>query len=369
MPILKKDQFLFSEEELRAIKNRFTEELIKASKGIRTSFPFIKNELPKVKSKQAIFQVISVGGSYIKSAIVTKTNGKIVLSDYQKKPLPLLVDKATFLKVVSENVADMPLVALNFAYALSPLIRDGKLDGRLVYPSKDHLMTGLMGQLVGEELEKYFQTTQNRKIAFVVANDTVCLLLAGLEIAPYPELVAGVVGTGMNFAFFLNERLVVNLESSHFDKFTRTETAKNLDSDTRYDYLQPLEKEVAGAYLHRHYNQLIKKHFPLEKPVLTTGELNEVAKSPSKTSYLAKILIERSASLVAMQAAAISEFKTGQNPGLKSLTFVVEGSLFWEGDHYIDIVNNYFSEFGVSKDFIKFVNIPHSNLLGAAHLV
>ena len=51
-------------------------------------------------------------------------------------------------------------LALNFAYPMTPLSRDGYLDGTLVSGSKEHAFDGLVGHAVGDSIERYIKDKQ-----------------------------------------------------------------------------------------------------------------------------------------------------------------------------------------------------------------
>ena len=146
------------------------------------------------------------------------------------------------------------------------------------------------------------------------------------------SIVAGIVGTGTNFAFFLNKNTAVNLESGNSNHFPQSKTKKIIDRSSTNPEEQLFEKEVAGAYLFRHYqvNQSKKaNHFPQ-----STLDLNHLA---CQGDRLAQKFFERSSALIASQIAGIYLFKkyylktiSTDSAQLKPpLTFVMEGSVFW----------------------------------------
>ena len=143
---------------------------------------------------------------------------------------------------------DITYLALNFAYPMSPVSRDGYLDGNLIMGTKEHSFEGLVGKNIGETIEKYIFDTLKRKIHVAIANDTVCLLLSGLTQYRWNGLVGGIVGTGLNFAIFLDEATIVNLEAANFDKFEQSPEGKLIDQASARPNSALFEKETSGGY-------------------------------------------------------------------------------------------------------------------------
>ena len=357
--------------ELQTIKESFTESLSAAAYHKKTSIAFIENPLPKhILQKDSTFQVISIGGSVFEKAIVEYINNKVELIDFQKKTLPQLKTKEIIFSFIATNFNPIfSKLALNFAYPLQPLFRHDNLDGILLKATKQHTFIGLVGEAVGHELEKYLSEKYNKKITVTVANDTVCLVLSGLAESfqnspkyPLSSLVGGIIGTGMNFGFFLNENTVINLESGNFKNFSQTESGKYIDAQSNNTGEQLYEKEVSGAYLYQHFNYYVKK-FGIQSPILTsTEQLNHLLDPGAVVSNLAKHLIERSAAFTACQIAGIYSFKNNV------LNVVMEGSLFWNGFQYREGVEKYLLALGVPTEAVKFIKIEKSAVKGAACL-
>ncbi|MBI4079190.1 MAG: hypothetical protein HY429_02740 [Candidatus Levybacteria bacterium] len=70
----------------------------------------------------------------------------------------------------------------------------------------------------------------SKQHCIAVANDVVRLVLSGLTKYSWTSLAGGIVGTGTNLSFFLDEHYVVNLESGNFNKFMQSDEGKSIDS-------------------------------------------------------------------------------------------------------------------------------------------
>lgn len=364
-----------TKKTLFTVSINFLKELITASKGKQSSLSFIKNPLPQkpLVSKEELFQVMVIGGSVFKSALVKPTAGKIIITSQKETNLPLLENKKKLFFLIENHLDNkINLLALNFAFPLQPQLRENFLDGQLLKGTKEHQLKNLSHQFVGQEIEKYIFQKHKRRIKTLVANDSICLLLSGLSKSPWLNLVAGVVGTGTNFAFFVDKKTAVNLESGNFNRFPQTKTGKTIDRLSTNPGKQLFEKEVAGAYLFRHY-QIIKSKKTNNLPQ-STLDLNYLAYQDDR---LAQKLFERSSALIASQIAGIYFFKKHylKTDSIDShqfqlpLTFVMEGSVFWQGWQYKSNVLKYLSLMGIKKQNISFIKIENSDLIGALKLI
>lgn len=351
---------------LEEISDNFLEELKLASSGHRTSLPFIANPIPSKFSLKTgeIFEVMVIGGSTFKKALIRKTASSFKILKMNEKRIELLSTKRKFLKLMSDNLYDdVDSVGINFAFGLKPIFRKNRLDGTLVITAKGHRFNGFMGKLVGKGVEDHVFKELGREIKVTVANDTICLLLSGIGKFEKRTLAAGVVGTGMNFAFFTDNKRAINVESGRFDKFNQTETGKKLDmiSGKKNEYV--FEQEVSGAYLYKHFNQAVKEESLKYAPVDNTLQLSGIASGKlGRVSEIAKRILERSAQFIACQIAGIVKFED------RDLTFVMEGSLFWNGYRYKETVEKTVVKL-VSKYKVHFVRIKNSDIIGAAKLV
>jgi len=352
-------------EDLPAVTTAVTDEIRRAAQGERTSFPFLRNRLPEHALVQPgeVFQVIVIGGSVGRAALLKKEDSRVTVLDTSYHQLPQFADAAVFYDYLS-SVAhpDIPHVALNFAYPLDPVFREGRLDGVLVAGMKEHAFDGLVGKPVGQAIEERFPRHQ-----VTAANDTICLLLAGLadkEAKTDPEEVAcGIVGTGVNFAYFETPTEAINLEAANFTTFSRTDEDRLIDEASLRPGSALFEKATAGAYLHQHFNLLVRK-LGLSYPQLSSTEELEQALSAgdSQVALLARCLIERSAGLIAAQVAGITNYKA------RDMTFLMEGSLFWKGSGYRQFVKQQVVKLAGAHQ-VSFLHQPDSPILGAAQLV
>ena len=353
-------------QTVATVQKNFTKELDDARDGKKTSLPFIRHHLsltPNVK-KDEVFQVLRIGGSIYQSALVSQVNGKIAILKSTQQPLPIFTSKDVFLSFIDKALEpDVTHLALNFAYPMEPVSRNGYLDGKLIMGTKEHNFDGLTGSLVGETIERHINDTLKRTIHVALANDTVCLLLSGLNQFRWQGLVAGIVGTGLNFAIFLDEGTIVNLESANFDKFPQSKEGKLIDEGSARPGSALIEKEIAGGYLFQHFNLRLRKEGLTFPEIHSTKEMDAVAfQNIPMVSLLAREVSEHSSTLVACQIAGIADFLK------QDCTVVIEGSLFWKGWRYKENVSVTVRQL-VPQYQVSFVFVEESGVLGAAKLL
>lgn len=352
-------------QTLKEITQNVTTELEKATKGEQTSFPFIKHRLSPqslVKDDET-FQIMVIGGSVFKKCLAKKKGARIILSErFQESQVPFPT-KQSLLEYVARHLhANVSVLAINFAYPLTPIFEHGKLDGILFSGSKENTFEGLVGEKVCAEIEKYLYETMQRKIQISIANDTVNLLLSGLTKFNWRGLSAGIMGTGMNFAIFLDKETTVNLEAANFDKFPLSKTGKTIDDKSVAPGTSFLEKETAGAYLYRHFNLLLKEKNIDQSELASTKDLRNLLDQPeSDAKQLAKELFEKSAQLLSCIIVGIANFYNTES------VFIMEGSLIWD-NMYNKIVRKTIIDLE-PKFPIKLEEIAECHFFGPAKLV
>ena len=349
-----------------SITSSFTQELQDAQSGKKTSLPFIRHEYlaNKATADGEVFQVLVIGGSVYKSALIKKRGNTFVTLEKFEGRQPIFKTKEDFLTFAASKIdPGVTLVGINFAFPLTPFFRDGYLDGKLGFGTKEHAFEGLIGETVGEAIEEAVFKTFNKKVRVGIANDTICLLLSGLTRYFWNQVAAGIVGTGLNFALFLDDHTPVNLEAANFNKFTQSKEAAIVDKRSMTPGNAWAEKEVSGAYLHQLFNEGIRLRGLQVAPIASTDQIDEIAKNESgEAKTYALELLERSAGIVAAEIAGITGFLK------RDTAFVMEGSLFWKGYGFKDKVEQFVREI-LPEYSVSYIYIPDSGIMGAAKLV
>lgn len=351
--------------ELHHFVEKFATELRNAQQGEATSLGFIAHDLPKTSlvSPHEIFQVMCVGGSNLQVSKVM-ANQHLNLLSLAEESLPVLKTKRDLFEVMIQFVDTATnTIALNFAYPMEPKTKRNILDGKLLTGTKEHTLSDLVNTFVGEELSEYILEKTGKHIRVAVANDTVCLTLAGLEQARPDNLIAMILGTGNNTGMFLGADTVINLESGNFNQFEISDPGHFIDTHSTNPGKQLLEKEVAGAYVYKHFNYYAKL-YGLETKLTSTKQVNELAQSGSPIEqHLAQHVIRESAKLVASLIAGFVQYKNS------TIDLVVEGGFYRHGYRYKAFVQHYLEALELKPTAVHFIHVENSSILGGAHLV
>lgn len=349
---------------LKKIRDSFIKELTAVKNGKKSSLSFIINAIPTiplVKDNQ-VFQVISIGGGVTKVALVKKQNNTHCLLKQISFEQPPFATKQDFLACIEAHLApSVTTLAINFAQPLIPVFNRNKLDGILIGTTKESAFRGMIGKPIGQTIEAYF-AKKGKRIAVSVANDVVCLLLSGLAKYPWQELAGGIVGTGVNFSFFVKKDNIVNLETGNFNKFPQTEEGKFIDKISIKSGSSLFEKETSGAYLYKRFNLILDTHKISFPKISSTKELDILLTGNLTVAKLAQNILRRSGELIACQVAGIASFKK------RDTVFIMEGSLFWKGLKYKEVVEETVKKLTPLYS-VSFVEIPNSPIIGATKLV
>jgi hexokinase len=350
-------------QDMQTLKKAVISELKNAQLGEKSSISYIHHTLPEkslVKDGEE-FQVLVVGGTVLRSAICRKKEKTVSIINSEKSSPPKFDTFQSFFDCIFEYLSpNISVLALNFAYPLSPVYENGVLDGILLSGTKENIFDGLVGVQIGKIISEEFYKRYQKEIVVSVANDTICLLLSGISVYEKENIIGGIVGTGVNFALF-DKGEAINLEAANFNKFTQTRVGKLLDSQSEHPGKSQFEKVISGAYLYKYYNNSTATQYPDFTPLTSTQELEMVSRGNTKLAQLAKVTFEYSASLVAAFIAGILEFKENNSIA------IMEGSLFWKADDYKSLVETYISM--LTPYTIEFQQIDKDSILGAAELV
>lgn len=356
----------YSLNDLQEIKASFLKELKDSDAGRETSLAYIIHETSgsALVKEGENFQVLVIGGSVFKKALLRNENGSLIIEKREEREQPPFHTKADFLKFIQDELyPEISNVALNFAYPLKPIQENGRLDGILIRGVKENSFDGLVGEKLCLEIEKHIKNVADREIKVSAANDTICLLLSGLTQFSSRDIAGGIVGTGMNFALFLNENRLVNLEAANFNAFTQTPEGLYVDQNSNKPGASILEKEVSGGYLYKQFNYFIEAQNLSISPLTSTAQLDELTQSNNlEIAAIAKSIVQKSAGLTACVMAAITEFKEADT------VFIMEGSLFWNGTRYKENVKETLSHLCPNYS-ITFGKIEDSPILGGAKLI
>lgn len=365
---------LLSQSELLRFAKFFQTELVAALSNQSSSLPTILNPIHRMVPKPGFGVVVSIGGTNgYASAFRISEKGVLSFLNRRSFSLPEQTTKSQLFRLMSENVFAVSggrktvfPIGIGFAYPLKPLIHHRFIDGELMYMAKGRNIEGLVGEKVGQEYHKYLIKEYGFDTTVSVANDAICLLLGGDGAD-----IAGVIGTGLNFAYwerrqaiaplklsqlnnFSQGEVAVNIESKNFSKISGTPLRDEIDQKSIDPGYSLAEKEASGAYLFKIFNagreQLLGGRIP---ELTSTDQLNEIITGlfefPEDTSKetkqltvtFAQRIFDRSAQIVALELCGVLS-KIGKTKGI--VPVVMEGGIFWKAKNYSSLVNLYINQ-------------------------
>ncbi len=386
---------LIPPSSLMPLAQKFRNELTAALSNQTSSLPSILNPIAKISTKPGKGIAVAIGGTngYV-SLFKIAEDQTISFSGRKIFELPKKTTREKLFHFITKNILEvapkaMPLpIGIGLAYPLTPLLVDRFLDGKLMYMTKGRTFEGLVGKNVGQEYHKFLKTEYSIDTTVSVANDAICLLLGGANVE-----VAGVVGTGLNFAYWDKRVNVAPLKLSQLPGYVQNDVAVNIESknfnavegnpylsvvDKKSDDVgySLAEKEVSGEYLYQLFNEAKKQIFPDDYTLSTTDELNDILTNaypfPKHTTKeqkeyiqsLAQLIYHRSAQIVAIQLCGIL-LKINKTEGI--IPIVMEGGVFWKAKNYPSLVNLYTHAI-LPKAILSFARLFGSSRRGIAIL-
>jgi len=362
---------LISSSDSLKYAKMFQQDMLAVLTNQRSSLPAILNPIHRIIPSAGFGVAVSIGGTngYV-SAFRISSGGIIKFLNRKPFSLPEETTKDDLFHLITRNILAVTEgrknkfpIGIGFAYPLKPLIVHRFIDGELMYMAKGRNIEGLVGKKVGQEYHKFLIREYKIDTTVTVGNDAICLLLGGDGTD-----IAGVVGTGLNFAYwekrqniapmklaalqrFSQSEVAVNLEAKNFDKIKGTVLRDLIDKTSNDCGYSLAEKEAAGAYLYQIFNagkdRIVGKNFP---QLNSTDQLNDMLtrafifppqatnEEKKKARLFAKRIFHRSAQIVAIELCGIL-LKLNKTRGIVSI--VMEGGIFWKAKNYTSLVNQY----------------------------
>ena len=214
--------------------------------------------------------VIDAGGTNLRICMAKfSAAGEIELSHFSKQPMPgrdRELTAAEFYAVLADALEPMKdqfdQVGFCFSY---PATIMPDFDGCLLHWTKEIKVPELVGKHIGFGLREVLETRGISGKRFVLLNDTVATLLAGLsegQVFNASSYIGFILGTGTNTAYvernenigklddYLDEGTqVINVESGGFSVFERGAFDLQLDTRSENPGGHIFEKAISGIYM------------------------------------------------------------------------------------------------------------------------
>ncbi len=355
---------------------------------------------PKTSGINGQATVLDLGGTNYRVAVVDFENGEPTIhpengwkKDLSVMKTPGFTEEDLF-KEQADPIGEIKRTKENpigycFSYPAESMLNG---DAKLLRWTKGGVdIKEMIGKPVGQPLVDYLNKRNEVKFTGIkVINDTVASLFAGLTESNYDAYIGLIVGTGTNMATFIKSENIkklnpdykegglipVNLESGNFNPPHLTVVDENVDARSDAKGAQRFEKAVSGMYL----GEILKAVFPCDEfeERFDAQKLTSIMNYPDihKKKYVkvAAQIYERSAKLVAASLAGLALVLVENDPSIKRIKLVAEGSLFWseyrKGKNYKNIVmaelQDLLDEMGLKDVHVYVSKMDNANLIGSA---
>jgi hexokinase len=394
---LKSYQMDHLDVDIDANVESFLDEMKRGLEGKKSSLVMIPTYIEtgaEVPSNKRVI-VVDAGGTNFRVATVYFDDQKRpVIENLKLFKMPGIgqeVGKDEFFTIMAGYLKEVAAISdrIGFCFSYAVDMQPNK-DGRLIRFSKEVKAPGVIGQLIGENLNKALAAAGlggNKHM--VLLNDTVVTLLAGCgyKNRSFGSYVGFILGTGTNCCYIE--------QNSRITKNKTLDSSRNMIINTG---AQKLEKMISGAYLGPLCLHVMKKAckekllspaaaqavlqiseldtkdlnyfmlYPFGDNILANACKNGTSDDTLAMCYLSDRLIERAAKLTAinLSAMAIGSGK-GQTP-TQPICIVAEGTTFYHLRNLKPRVDFYLKQYLENKHgvFHEIIGVDNATLIGSA---
>ena len=369
--------------------------------------------------------VIDAGGTNLRVALVWfDDKSKPVIEDLSFYKMPgtdAPVNRDEFYSTIAGYLKPLLPKSNKIGFCFSyPAQMQANRDGRVLAMSKEVVVHGLKGDMIGEGLLNTIKAMgypEDRKV--VILNDTVACLLSGAFAnadRAFDSYIGLIVGTGTNTCYVENiaaigkvslettdTTMLINIESGGYGEAPRGLIDAEVDSKTANPGAHKFEKMISGHYqgmmfsavmIHAIEDGLFSKKKPaaeIKTIYIGAKDLDEFLFYPYDTGrtllqflalngieateedrltlyYLIDELIERTAIFVTANISAVmSKTGAGTNP-CRPVCVTADGSTFYKSKMFRDKLAHYVKTYINEKkgQYCDFVKAESGNLVGTA---
>jgi hexokinase len=418
---LKKHQMDYLDVDIDLVIDSFLSEMQKGLAGKNSSLEmiptYIETGLEVPINKRVI--VIDAGGTNFRVATVYfDENKKAVIENLRLYKMPGVqheIGKDEFFKIMAGYLKDVAGTSQNIGFCFSyPLAMLPNKDGRLIRFSKEIKANQVVGELIGENLNRAIVSIGlGSEKNIVLLNDTVVTLLAGIgyQNRSFGSYIGFILGTGTNTCYVeknsqlkknknldLLKSQIINTESGNFGKIKQGKIDVAFDKSTINPGVHKFEKMISGAYLGPLCLAAIHKACDdglFSKAVanaiwqiseLDTKDMNAFLLYPYGSNpiadaakqgnvddcltlyYIADRLTERAAKLAAINLSAMAiKSGCGTDPS-KPICIVAEGTTFYHMKGLKNRVEFYLKQYLENKlgIYYEIISVDNATLIGSA---
>lgn len=369
--------------------------------------------------------VIDAGGTNLRVALLWFDDQRkpVIegLSFYKMPGADQPISRDVFYQTIAEYLK--PLLPhsrkIGFCFSYATEMQSSR-DGRVISLSKEVVVHGLEGDMIGESLLKTIKEMGYPEArSVVILNDTVACLLSGAFAnadRTFDSYIGLIVGTGTNTCYVertsaigkikqatTDDTMLINIESGGYGSAPRGQIDVEVDEKTTNPGVHKFEKMISGHYqgmmfeallVHALEDGLFSKQIPAaDVKVRKVGakDLDEFLFYPYDASrtllsflqdndikaseedrlvlfYLIDELIERTAIFVTANISAVmSKTGSGTNP-CRPVCVTADGSTFYKSKIFRDKLSHYVKTYLNEKNgqYCDFVKAENGNLVGTA---
>ena len=345
---------------------------------------------------------VDAGGTNLRIALVTFSEGRPVISDMNVYPIPGSMGEISadaFFNEIAEKILPLAEVSNKIGFCFSyPAEIFPNRDGKILRLSKGVLVRGAENLVIGRELtRKLCAKGIGKDLGFTLINDTVACMMGGaaeFPVTAFDGTCGLILGTGFNTCYLEKgdqitklahaDDMIINCETGNFSKVFRGQADEMTDLASENPGIGFCEKMISGAYLGKVITnsailaakrELLSAAFKTTAPAFSLPELdsflrgadNRVSKMCIGTdcAVLKEIIdssFERAAKIVCFVIAALCMKCDGGKTSASPFCVVAEGSTFYKSLLLRDKLDRYV------KDFIEGRLSRHITFRGANHL-
>ena len=268
--LLRHDMY-FDENKIAEYAGYFIDDMRRGLEGKESSLKMIPtyiNAEDKIPVNEEVI-VLDAGGTNFRNAIVYfNEKNEAIIKNFNQFSMPgvsVEIDKDDFFEDFVKKSNDILNKSgkIGFCFSYPTDILPNK-DGRLVCLSKEMKVKNLIGELIGENLNKKIKEHGFSEKRITILNDTVTALLAGMSNSSkgnYSSYLGFILGTGTNVCYLEKNKnikkenyiekekeQVINIEAGNFNRLPIGDFDKELDKALIDKGSQFFEKMVAGRY-------------------------------------------------------------------------------------------------------------------------
>jgi len=428
---LRKHQMDYLDVDIDLVIDSFLSEMQRGLAGKKSTLDMIPTYIEvgaDVPTNKRVI-VVDAGGTNFRVATVYFDDQKIAAIEnlrlYKMPGVQHEIGKDEFFKIMAGYLKDVVAASQNIGFCFSYAVEMfPNKDGRLIRFSKEIKAKDVVGQFIGENLNRALASIGlggNKKI--ILLNDTVVTLLAGVgyQNRSFGSYIGFILGTGTNTCYVeknsnikktlvrrsvseggknldLLKSQIINTESGNFGRIKQGKIDAAFDKSTVNPAVHKFEKMISGAYLGPLCLATIHKacddglfstavaNALWQIPELDTKDMNafllypygnnplaDAAKQGNADDsltlyYIADRLTERAAKLTAINLSAMAiKSGSGTDPS-RPICIVAEGTTFYQMKGLKNRVEFYLKQYLENKFGIHYeiISVDNATLIGSA---